>query len=78
MPFQSLIQNIQKHINLTTEEENHFTDLLIPQKIKKKQFLIRENEISKQVAFVVSGCLKAYLIDQNGFEYILQFAQFAP
>ncbi len=74
MTIQPILQNLSKHIILTEEEEGHFISLLQPKTFKKKQFLLRENEISKNAAFVVKGCLRSYIIDQNGFEYILQFA----
>ena len=35
---------------------------------------MHEAQVAKDVAFVVSGCLRSYSIDQNGFEHILQFA----
>ncbi len=69
-----ILENIAKHISLEAGEESHFLSLLTSQKIKRKQFWLREGEICKHSAFVVSGCLRAYNIDTNGFEHILQFA----
>jgi CRP-like cAMP-binding protein len=43
-------------------------------KLKKKQILVHENEISKFSTFVNKGCLRSYSVDRNGFEHILQFA----
>lgn len=71
---QLLLNNIAKHIELSAEEVKLFTSLISERKIKRKQFLFREQETATHVAFVVKGCLRAYTIDENGFEHILQFA----
>jgi CRP-like cAMP-binding protein len=69
-----ILQNVGKHITLTEEEQARFVSLSVPKTIKRKQFLLREGEVCKHSAFVVSGCLRAYTIDKNGFEHILHFA----
>lgn len=69
-----ILNNIHKLIDLTKKEEALFLSLLEEKKLKKKQFLIHENEVSKFTAFVVKGCLRSYSIDRNGFEHILQLA----
>jgi CRP-like cAMP-binding protein len=69
-----ILKNISKHIQLTAAEEKHFVALLKTKKVRRKQFLLRENEICLSSTFVVNGCLRGYTIDQNGFEHILQFA----
>ncbi len=72
--YQLLIDNIQKHITLTDYEKNVFVHYLSSKQIKKRDFFIQEGDISTHCAFVLSGCLRAYSIDENGFEHILQFA----
>lgn len=74
MPHQLILQNIAKHIRLDPAEETHFATLLVPRKIKKRQFLLREGEVCRHSAFVTEGCLRGYTVDDNGFEHILQFA----
>ncbi|HEX5025424.1 MAG TPA: Crp/Fnr family transcriptional regulator [Agriterribacter sp.] len=74
MKHELLLQNIAKHINLTGEEETYFISLLQHKKIKRRQYLFHEGDISKFQAFVVDGCLRSYSIDKNGFEHVLQFA----
>ena len=69
-----LLHNISKHILLSEDESAYFKSKLRERKLKKKQFIIQENQVSESVAFVVSGCLRSYTIDDNGFEHILQFA----
>ncbi len=71
----SLISNsISKHISLNKNEEDHFHSLLKLRKLKRKEFLLQSGEVCTHSAFVTSGCLRGYTIDENGFEHILQFA----
>ncbi len=74
MQHSLLLESLAKHIKINKKEENYFTSLLQERKIKKKQFLVHEGEVSKDTAFVIKGCLRSYSIDRNGFEHILQFA----
>jgi hypothetical protein len=43
-------------------------------KSTKKKFIFHEGSITKDAAFVFSGCLRSYSVDENGFDHILQFA----
>jgi CRP-like cAMP-binding protein len=74
MDFSLILQSVGRHIQLSDKEAAFFTALLQERKLKKKQFLVHENEINKFTAFVNSGCLRSYSVDRNGFEHILQFA----
>ncbi len=74
MSVQKIIDNLHKHIHLTSLEQENLVSYFVHKKVRKKQFLIHEGQVAKEVAFVVSGCLRSYSIDQNGFEHILQFA----
>jgi len=69
-----LLANIAKHISLNDKEKELFLSYLSAKKIRKRQYLVQEGEHSKYSAFVLSGCLRSYFIDANGFEHILQFA----
>jgi CRP-like cAMP-binding protein len=72
--FQLILQHIEKHIALSDSEQAHFLSLLTTKIIPRKAFLLKENEVCRHSAFVVSGCLRGYTVDANGFEHILQFA----
>jgi CRP-like cAMP-binding protein len=69
-----ILKNVAKHIQLDKQEEKYFTSLLKEKKLKRKEFILRENEVCTSSVFVTKGCLRGYNIDQNGFEHILQFA----
>lgn len=69
-----ILESILKHIPLDKKEETYFVSLLNEKKLKKKQFLVHENEFNTFSTFVVKGCLRSYSVDRNGFEHIIQFA----
>lgn len=69
-----ILQHTQKFIQLKEEEQNYFLSLLQEKQMHRKDFLLRENELCTYSAFVLSGCLRAYSIDDQGVEHILQFA----
>ena len=48
----------------------HFTHI----KRKKHQFIIQADELVHNDHWVLKGCLKAYFLDDEGKEHILQFA----
>lgn len=74
MDQQLILDNIAKHIRIDKKEEAYFLSLLQAKKLKRKEFLLHENEVSTFTAFVTKGCLRSYSIDRNGFEHIVQFA----
>jgi CRP-like cAMP-binding protein len=74
MDHSLILESLAKHIQLDKHEEASFITLLEEKKLKKKQFLVHENEVNTFVAFVTKGCLRSYSIDRNGFEHIVQFA----
>ena len=65
-----LYLNSYKKINpeLTDEELEFVKPNISILKLKKKQILIHENEIQKSIAFIYSGLIRSYFIDENGKE----------
>lgn len=43
-------------------------------RLRKHQFLLQEGEICNTKTFVIKGLLRAYLLKENGSEYIMRFA----
>jgi CRP-like cAMP-binding protein len=72
--FELLSQSIQEKISLTDEEFNFTKTLFIPKKLRKKQYLLQEGDVSKYTAFVEKGILRTYTVDDKGNEPILQFS----
>ncbi len=69
-----LLDNVGKYIDLQEEEALFFVSLLKEKMVKRKQHLLRENEVCYYSTFVNNGCLRGYTLDKNGYEHILQFA----
>ena len=74
MEHSVLQQSINKYVSLTTEEYEQVERFFTYEKLTKKQLLFREGTHIQHVAFVKSGCLRSYSVDESGIEHILQFA----
>ena len=72
--FELLFQKFDEKIQLTEEEKLLSKSFFIPKKLRKKQYLLQEGDVSKYVAFVEKGILRQYKVDDKGNEHILQFA----
>ena len=71
---QLLKQQIEQYTPLSAEEFEYILSHFVTKKLKKHQFLVQENDIVNNDYFVINGCLKGYHLDNQGKEYILQFA----
>ncbi len=75
MPYYiSLRKHFEKLISLTDDEFHYICSFFKPKKLRKHQFLVQEGETVHHEYFVVKGCLKAYKLDMNDREHVLQFA----
>ena len=69
-----LFKNIERQVTLSTKDKKILTEAFRTKKIKRKQLLVEAGELNKYLYFVLSGCLRAYYIDKNGFEHVVSFA----
>lgn len=72
--FELLYQNITKTISINEEEFNFCKTLFQPKKLRKKRFLLGEDDVCKYTAFVEKGLLRSFIIDEKGAEHIMQFS----
>ncbi len=70
----NILNHLSKVISLTKSEQQEFTSILEDIRISKKNFLIEPGDQVNSEYYVVSGCLKAYYLDENGDKHIIQFA----
>ena len=68
------LENMRRHVKLTEEEEEVVLSKFRPVNLKRKEYLLQQGQVARDLAFVVEGCLRAFALDDNGFEHILQFA----
>lgn len=72
--FGEIDDYLNRCISLSPEELEFFHSVLQSTKIARKEWLLREGEISGYEAYVVKGCLRKYCIAEDGSEVVLQFA----
>ena len=74
MMYDLFFQKFNEAVTLSKEEHELVKKHLTPKKLRKKQYLLQEGDVSKFVAFVEKGVLRSYSIDEKGGEHIIQFA----
>ena len=72
--YELLFKKLGEVITLTEEEQAIFRAHLQPKKLRKKQYILQEGDVSKYAVFVEKGLLRSYTINDKGNEQIVQFA----
>jgi CRP-like cAMP-binding protein len=70
----SILENISKHVSLTSEEELLFLSKTETKQFKAKTILLSSGEICTEGYFVNSGLLRSFNINDNIVEHVLSFA----
>lgn len=71
--FASIKNYVGRHIQLTEEEEVRFVSCLKIKRVKKRQFIVQPDFICNHRTYIVSGALRAYLIDEKGQDHTVAF-----
>lgn len=71
---QPLIDHILKRVSLTEEEVEAFVSCFKITKVKKRQFIIQPDFVTKYRNYVVEGAFRAYVVADEGEEHTIQFA----
>lgn len=69
-----LLENIAKHVSLTSEEQERVLAFTETKTYKAKTLLLKEGEVCTHSYFVTKGFLRSYNIDENGVEHVVSFA----
>ncbi|MEO5891025.1 MAG: Crp/Fnr family transcriptional regulator [Ferruginibacter sp.] len=72
--YDLFFKKLNEVIPLTPEEEAIFKTYLQPKKLRKKQYILQEGDVSKYTIFVEKGLLRSYTINEKGNDQIIQFA----
>lgn len=72
--FQLVLQNVAKHISLTSTEAEFFISLLHEKQLKKKDFLLKAEQSSNVISFVNTGALRAFYSDADDRQSTIMFA----
>ncbi|PIF47319.1 CRP-like cAMP-binding protein [Chryseobacterium sp. 52] len=71
---ESLKKHIREYIDISDEKLEKYCSAFRIQKLKKKDFLLKEGDICESEGFVLNGCFKVFHTDSNADEQILYFA----
>lgn len=69
-----ILDNIAKHIFLTSEEEKLFLSQTETRQVKAKTILQNAGQVCKDSYFVNSGLLRSFNINDNIVEHVMSFA----
>ena len=58
----------------TAAELEQLEAAALVQKLRRRDYLLRQGEVCRSMTFVISGCLRLYRTDEEGQEHILRFA----
>ena len=70
----NLFQQIKKYIDLSDSESTIIYKFTEQSNYKKKEFVLQENNVCRNLYFVEKGCLRMYFINEIAVEQIVQFA----
>jgi len=74
MNTEPIIEYFSKLLPLDSEEMDAVKTAFIERRIKRRQFILQEGDVSKLNTFVVEGCFRMYFVDEKGKEHNIQFA----
>ncbi|HSN07845.1 MAG TPA: Crp/Fnr family transcriptional regulator [Hanamia sp.] len=74
MTYDTILKNVDKHIELDKEEVKLFTSLITFKAIPKKSLVLHEGQKCRYISYVQSGALRAYYVDKCGKESTIMFA----
>ncbi|HJP64392.1 MAG TPA: Crp/Fnr family transcriptional regulator [Mucilaginibacter sp.] len=69
----NLIAHVNKFVQLDEAEANEISQAITTISIKKKQFLLKPDQVCRANYFVSKGCMRLYFINRNGQEQITMF-----
>ncbi|QRA42986.1 Crp/Fnr family transcriptional regulator [Chryseobacterium cucumeris] len=69
-----ILKNISRHISLTNQEKSYFISLLKEKKVAKKELILQQQQVCKEINFVQTGILRAFHMDTTGKESTIMFA----
>lgn len=69
-----ILKNIEGRISLNDSEREYLESSLILREVLKKETVLKQGQICKNLYFVEYGSFRAFNIDQNGRESTIMFA----
>lgn len=61
-------------VSLSLEEKQHIQSFFKPKHLRKRQYLLQEGDICKNMSFVIKGAGRMFGVTDKGQEYTMRFA----
>ena len=74
MNTEPIINYFSNILPLENEEIDTIKKVFKERRIKRRQFILQEGDVSTLNTFVVEGCFRMYFVDEKGKEHNIQFA----
>lgn len=71
--FDVLFSHIEGKVSLTAADKDKVSSFFVQKKLRKRQYLLQADEVCKYMAFVSTGLLRTYNVDDNGNEHMSLF-----
>ena len=72
--FELFEQFLIKNAGLNEQEIAAVRAVSVEKKLRKRQYLLQDGNVCVNNCFVVKGCLRLYLVSEDGTEHMLRFA----
>lgn len=72
--FDQLYKSIHQHVALSDEQWEMCKNSFRSKRMLKRQFLLQEGDVCRQLTFVEKGALYSYSVDSKGNQHVLRFA----
>jgi CRP-like cAMP-binding protein len=69
----TLFKHIEEKVSLTDADKELIQSFFITKRLRKRQYLLQEGDICRYLAFVASGLIRTYNIDDKGDEHMSVF-----
>lgn len=66
---------VLRHAQVSEEEFAAIEKAARVRKLRKKQYLLQEGDVSRDHCFILSGLLRTYSVDDKGNEHVIRFAK---
>jgi CRP-like cAMP-binding protein len=71
--FEVLFSHIEEKVALSDSDRETIKRFFVPKKLRKRQYLLQEGDLCKNMAFIAKGLLRTYNIDDKGNEHMSVF-----
>lgn len=72
--FDLLLNAIHQRVMLSIPEQEELKSFFIQKKIRRRQYLLQQDDVARYTTFVSQGLLRLFAVDNKGSEHSLQFA----